>query len=137
MTNINILPHHYITNEIDSTIKSCLNCDDPHLHFTAKPCEDTFKQTKYLIFSAIIDFLPAEISSDAIIVVFLPSIAMVSLLLTLLKCLLSIQTIKLSFLLVPLEFVVAIVTLLVLLKLVLSPLAAKSLISLKLKLLQD
>ena len=61
MTNINILPHHYITNEIDSTIKSCLNCDDPHLHFTAKPCEDTFKQTKYLIFSAIIDFLPAEL----------------------------------------------------------------------------
>ena len=60
MTNT-IFRNHYNTNDVDSTIKSCLNCDDPHLHFTAKPYEDTFKQTKYLIFSAIIDFLPAEL----------------------------------------------------------------------------
>lgn len=34
MTNTNF-QHRCNTNKIDSVVKSCLNCDDPHLHFIA------------------------------------------------------------------------------------------------------
>lgn len=37
---------NYTTNIIDSTVKSCLNCHDPHLIFDDEPYKDTLRGTK-------------------------------------------------------------------------------------------
>ena len=57
MTSLN-----YTTNIIDSTVKSCLNCHDPHLIFDDEPYKDTLRGTKYLLFPATIYFLPQELA---------------------------------------------------------------------------
>lgn len=57
MTSLN-----YATNIIDSTVKSCLNCHDPHLIFDDEPYKDTLRETKYLLFPATICFLPQELA---------------------------------------------------------------------------
>lgn len=57
MTSLN-----YTTNIIDSTVKSCLNCHDPHLIFDDEPYKDTLRGTKYLLFPATIYFLSQELA---------------------------------------------------------------------------
>ena len=52
------------TNQIDSTVKSCINCHDPHILFSGEPYVKVLGKSKinFLVFPALINFLPHELS---------------------------------------------------------------------------
>lgn len=58
MTSLN-----YTTNNIDTIVKSCINCQDPHIIFDRPAVHDTLRGIKYLIFPATINFLPQELDN--------------------------------------------------------------------------